>query len=415
VPTIQQSDNAGRPVHLSLYEFVPGLTAAAVDHSLRECLASAERAQECAIMWFSEVARRKLYHDLGFPSLEIYAAESLGFSRNRACQFIRLSGDLERLPRLREAVAQGQLGWTKAQQVARVATPASEKAWVDRASQVGRRELATEVKLVRARAKARRKELMHRRALTNSPPVPGEPITLERPLQSDLAGDPPTFISLRLDGEQLARFEGLIERVRKLRLVPRHADRSEILLTALAVLADSTNGIDNGCKTDEAEAGDHVKMRRRKRRNQLSPVQIVLRHCPTCNQSFAITNRGEKLLSAAHADAMHCDARVSGPDKPNRSTIKPSVRAEVLARDRYRCTTPGCGASRFLSLHHIKPRIEGGSNLPENLVTLCSRCHRFLHERHRKEMQTSNEKGESPITSRAQCLPQIVRPDNERP
>jgi 5-methylcytosine-specific restriction endonuclease McrA len=56
------------------------------------------------------------------------------------------------------------------------------------------------------------------------------------------------------------------------------------------------------------------------------------------------------------------------------------VRREVLVRDAHRCRMPGCGRSRFLEVHHVRPRAAGGSNRAENLVTLCSGCHGVLHE-----------------------------------
>ena len=53
----------------------------------------------------------------------------------------------------------------------------------------------------------------------------------------------------------------------------------------------------------------------------------------------------------------------------------------VQARDRNQCRTPGCGHTKFLEVHHIKPRAAGGKNRPENLITLCSACHRLWHEK----------------------------------
>jgi hypothetical protein len=181
-------------------------------------LAAIDRARECAVLWFAEVARRGLYRELGFASLELYAVEGLGFSRDRYFQFRRLAEDLERLPRLKEAVVRGEIGWTKAQQVARVATPASEARWVATATSVGRRELAAEVKRARREAKARR--------------AAGPALGLE------VAGDPPTTVSFRLDGLQLARYEALLERAYKLGLVPAGAGREEVLLSALEALVE---------------------------------------------------------------------------------------------------------------------------------------------------------------------------------
>ena len=113
---------------LTLPEFTAGLPAAQVDASLRQALGACDRAHECAVLWFAEVARRGLYRQLGHASLQLYATGALGFSDNRYYQFKRLADDLERLPALKNAVVAGDLGWTKAQQVARVATAATEAA-----------------------------------------------------------------------------------------------------------------------------------------------------------------------------------------------------------------------------------------------------------------------------------------------
>ncbi len=322
---------------LTLPEFAGGLPAARVDESLRLALAAIDRARECAVLWFAEVARRALHRELGFASLELYAVEGLGFSRDRYFQFKRLAEDLERLPRLKEAVTRGEIGWTKAQQVARVATPASEARWVQTAATVGRRELAQEVKKARLRARARR-------AMTPA---------------AEAAADPPTTVSFRLDGLQLARYEALIERAYKLGLVPRGASREEVLLSALEALT---------------EGGDLCRHKSRKSR---SPIQIVVRRCPDCEQAAVVTGHGEKPLTRAQAEAAACDANVRDANGPNRATVAPSVRAAVLARDRHRCAR--CGATRFLEVHHVRPRDEGGSNKADNLTTLCSRCHQFLH------------------------------------
>ncbi|MBK6736243.1 MAG: HNH endonuclease [bacterium] len=85
-------------------------------------------------------------------------------------------------------------------------------------------------------------------------------------------------------------------------------------------------------------------------------------------------------LAPAQVAAAGCDARVEQAGKRNHATIPSKVRSAVLARDRHRCATPGCGAARFLEVHHVIPRGRGAPNKAENLVTLCSRCHRFAHE-----------------------------------
>jgi 5-methylcytosine-specific restriction endonuclease McrA len=69
------------------------------------------------------------------------------------------------------------------------------------------------------------------------------------------------------------------------------------------------------------------------------------------------------------------------PGKRNTATIPPAIRRKVLARDRHCCRAPGCGHTKFLEVHHIRSRADGGGNDLENLITLCSACHRLGHEK----------------------------------
>jgi hypothetical protein len=139
---------------LTLPQFAPGQPASQVDASLRQALDACDRARQSAVLWFAEVARRGLYRQLGHASLQLYATQALGFSDNRYHQFKRLADDLDRLPVLREAVATGEIGWTKAQQVARVATEATQAAWVEKAAATGRRELERQVRDARQAQRA---------------------------------------------------------------------------------------------------------------------------------------------------------------------------------------------------------------------------------------------------------------------
>ena len=56
-----------------------------------------------------------------------------------------------------------------------------------------------------------------------------------------------------------------------------------------------------------------------------------------------------------------------------------NVKAYVLARDGYTCQCGKRGCTDKLEVHHIVPRSEGGSDAPENLITLCSKHHKVLH------------------------------------
>ena len=59
-------------------------------------------------------------------------------------------------------------------------------------------------------------------------------------------------------------------------------------------------------------------------------------------------------------------------------TIPPGIRRALLARDT-RCRFPGCSARRC-DAHHVVRWIDGGGTCLENLVLLCRRHHRAVHE-----------------------------------
>jgi hypothetical protein len=59
--------------------------------------------------------------------------------------------------------------------------------------------------------------------------------------------------------------------------------------------------------------------------------------------------------------------------------IPPAIRRALWVRDRG-CRWPGCPNTRFLHGHHIRHWLHGGPTSLENLVLLCSRHHRLVHE-----------------------------------
>ena len=59
------------------------------------------------------------------------------------------------------------------------------------------------------------------------------------------------------------------------------------------------------------------------------------------------------------------------------ANIPTSTRKAIYRRDGYRCAL--CDSTQYLQIHHIIPRGKGGNNEPDNLITLCSKCHGAAH------------------------------------
>jgi 5-methylcytosine-specific restriction endonuclease McrA len=254
------------------------------------------------------------------------------------------AGQLDKLPAVKEAMTTGELGYTKARELVSVATPETQDSWL-KAAQGTRKELAHEIKRVKQAAKV--------------DPGQGELMPVATPVVAPK--EIPVSFNLTLTPEQEVRRAALVERLHKLGDVPN--DRAELMLEALAALVETK------------ERGPRGPLVSR------PPVQI---HVHESEGRLSVqTDSGERDLSRAETDRIHCDAVISRPGKRNTTTIPPRIRREVLARDQHRCQAPGCGRTRFLEVHHIVPRSSGGNNLPENLTTLCGSCHRIWHERGR--------------------------------
>ena len=62
-----------------------------------------------------------------------------------------------------------------------------------------------------------------------------------------------------------------------------------------------------------------------------------------------------------------------------RSTTKAQSR-EILRRDCWCCSTPGCCNRIWLHIHHLESFSKGGKTEPGNLIGLCSACHKNTHD-----------------------------------
>jgi hypothetical protein len=83
-------------------------------------------------------------------------------------------------------------------------------------------------------------------------------------------------------------------------------------------------------------------------------------------------------LAPETARRLACDSSLVRNGRKTR-TIAPALRRALRARDRG-CRFPGCENRRFLDAHHVHHWARGGPTTVENLVLLCRRHHRLVHE-----------------------------------
>ena len=304
---------------IALDSYAPSCSAAEFSASLKRAVRAMDQARHCAVLWFKEMVEGKLYQELGYSSVYQHAAVELEFSRTRTGNFLQLARKLESLPRLKREKEEGKVGYTKALEVIKVADPSNEDRWVEEAKRSSRQNLRETVN--RARKTARRKRELNP---VQTELLAGQQNDFEHPVASTHR------VGFDLSGEKWAHFEALVETIHKQGGAPAGSDRAVMLLEAMAALA----------ARPAAKTG-----------HQPSPeprTQIHIHPCPECEKSHITTSRGETPLTPEEFEKLTCDARIAEPGKPNRSTI---------------------------------PRSQGGSNRDENLITLCSACHRLAHAR----------------------------------
>ncbi len=324
-------------------EFRPGRSAGQAHIALKQSVEIMDQAQHCAVLWFAEILKRRLFRKLGYSSMNQYASEELGFSVTKTGDFKRLGEKLEALPKVMEKVVSGELGYTKAREIVKVADPSTENDWLAVAKQQTRRELEATVKHAKKLAAQKRKA------------NPAQVELVPRGVPVAPPDSTPVWVGFDLTPVQYARYEALMARI------GHQGNKSDLLLDMMeAYLA-------NGESAPRGASGPHY--------------QIHVHECPTCAKATVQTPRGEMELTRAETEAARCDADIHRPGEPNKSTIPPRIRREILARDRHQCRRKGCNHTRFLEIHHITPRAEGGSNKIDNLVTLCTACHKLLHEK----------------------------------
>jgi 5-methylcytosine-specific restriction endonuclease McrA len=155
-------------------------------------------------------------------------------------------------------------------------------------------------------------------------------------------------------------------------------------------------------RNDISEKMDTRRMYRRQKRNRLryrkprfnncsastikgglapSVQWIVDAHTRMINQFKSLLPITKLVLETGLFDM----AKMKNPKIRNKQYQKgvqygfENTKAYVLSRDSHQCQSKKKGCSNKLEVHHIKYRSQGGSDAPNNLITLCQKHHKALH------------------------------------
>jgi hypothetical protein len=98
---------------------------------------------------------------------------------------------------------------------------------------------------------------------------------------------------------------------------------------------------------------------------------------------------GAGPLSPETAERLTCDARRLAIKPNGRDLVHSRVgrcasyaQQRALCKRSGHCQYPGCSAARELEAHHVTPVERGGATELDNLILLCPRHHKLLHDHH---------------------------------
>jgi 5-methylcytosine-specific restriction endonuclease McrA len=311
----------------------------------------------------------------GFRSCAHWLAWRVGLDLGAAREHVRVARALGTLPLLAEAVARGELSYAKVRALTRVATPETEA----RLLAVGRAGTACHVeRIVRGwrrvdrQAEAREAARQHAGRALHVYQVEDGTVVVRGRLAPEVG-------ALLLRALEAAR-ETLYQRAR-VSGVPAPADpamerptRAQQQADALALLAETAlhHELDPGAPGERYQVVVHVDAV--VLADPAQPGQSVMEegsHVPAETSRRLACDASRVVMR--HDD----DGRVMEVGARTR-TIPPALRRALHHRDRS-CRFPGCGV-RVGQGHHVRHWAQGGPTTLTNLVLLCRRHHRAVHE-----------------------------------
>ena len=283
---------------------------------------------------------------------------------------------LATLPRLAQALARGELSYAKIRALTRVATPDTE----ERLLAIGRAGTAEHVERIvrgwrRMDRKAEKDEARRQHASRALHVYPNDDGTTT--IRGRLSPEAGAILLKALTAARQALYSQ--QRASAPDAEPRDASAETPTMAqqqadALQLLAETAlhHGIDPGSPAEHYQVVVHVDA-------------SVLNDPEQPGQS--VVEDGARV-SAETSQRLGCDASrvVMEHDADGRifdvgaktRTIPPALRRALLYRDR-NCRFPGCHG-RFCQAHHIRHWAHGGPTTLSNLVLLCRRHHRAVHE-----------------------------------
>jgi hypothetical protein len=353
-------------------EELAGLPDARVEEDFAELQRSAELLELERLRRLADIDQRGLYRRDGHLSVASWLADKFKVLWGTARDHVRTARALQEMPETRRAVDEGELSMS----CVRVLVAARE---ADPTAFREAEEQLVEAARIHSTGGLKRVAAYWRQAVERERSLEGEDrIREQRRLHASV-----TFLGM-------VRLDGILD-----------PEIGETLLTALQAVLDAS--IHSPGESDDRTPGQ-------RRADALG--EICRRFLDSTDRPnvggerphLTVTVAAEALPEGGSGEMDHvgpvdgevarrlgCDASITrvvmaGPSEPldvGRRTpvVPPAMRRAVIVRDR-QCRFPGCDRPHtWCDAHHVVHWADGGPTAMPNLILLCRRHHRMVHER----------------------------------
>lgn len=318
----------------------------------------------------------------GWPSPAHWLQWRCGFSLNAAREKFRVARALPALPAIRAEFRRGALSFAQVRAMTRVATPENETTVLMWAQHSTASQLERFARLYRRHGESAAALSQHR----------------ERSFSHWEEDDGMVSFRIRLPAEQAAV---VLKAVAAAKDSLDGVDREQLMLARM-----DAEGLDD--EVDRPHPDEDVSAETRRARHADAFMRVMESYLEPDARPRATA---EKYQVHVHLDLRRrADGPVTDPDAPplaeetirrlgceanlvavlhegdeilsvGRRTraVPPAIRRALRLRDRG-CRFPGCTHTRHVDAHHIRHWADGGETKLSNLVELCGRHHRLLHE-----------------------------------
>jgi len=294
-------------------------------HSRLQVLAKnrgAADAEEAKLL--REAERLRIWREVGEPGMLAYVERVLGYAPRCAYDRLRVARALAELPLVEKALAAGEMFYSAVRELTRIVVWETENEWLASVQGKSLREVET---MVSGRKKGDR------------PDAPSKPENV------------------------------------------RHVLTHEVSAETYALVRQARKAL-------QEEVGDHLDddaflamvMRRALQPGDGPSARMAHMKCDDCQRVWQDGGGAVVELPKESIERIECAAEHMDEHGVISRHIPAATRRVVLQRDHHRCRVPWCRSAHDLEPHHIEHFAHGGNHDAENLLTLCWRHHKALHD-----------------------------------